>query len=848
MKRKLLTLILSICMLCSVCPMTVLAAFDDVTAPVVTGVSMNAPGATVTAGDELYFSIGLSDESDLESISLDFKIEGVSDGLNLIGSKFVSYDTETGVAQVKVEITDDIPNGAWYLCWIFASDVYGNSKNYYSSDNIVGFDDIRFAIASTATLPTSVSIPETLTVSVCDVYTIRPVVEPITSIPEWTWISSDTGIVEIHSAGGGTSANVTGVAPGTATITGVTSNGLAVSCEVTVVDAPPPIAGFVDSVYHIDVDTTIHIVPTLTPDDATTLYEVTSDNPHVVAVGTAGGHTSVTITGINPGTATITIRGRNNLVLTTTIIVGDENDVQHEKVTVEAVPATCTREGRTSYIKCSACRYHFTEPETIPMTDHEYGEWYVYLEPTATEDGVSRRDCENCSAYETDVIPATGEPDPEPEPEPEPESGPEPERPVIPDIPAVPHVQEEDEPSIDIGGETVDVKVDGEMVGITVSDENVSNIIEEAAESGVVELDVSGLEDASGVSVPQNLIDAINESEDVSALSITTSTGSMELSADALGAIASAMENENDSVKLEINTIDAGNITSSQRYPVAQVMNSAVFVDLSATIEHKDARGNVTGTSTIHQFYGDITISVPLKQTDSMQGRQIIACYFADDGSVTYFPAKYENGIVTFTTNHYSTFGVFASRAATFTDIDLNEWYMSAAEYITSKELMNGVGGSAFAPNSELSRAMLTQILYNMEGRPAVTGSSEFSDVADGEWYTDAVIWASANGIVGGYGDGRFGPNDPVTREQMATILYRYEQSKGGGFQGMWMFLLDYPDREEVSEWAYEAVCWMTMNGIINGIPEGDTTKICPAGTATRAQVAQTLMNFMTKT
>ena len=804
---------------------------------------MNAPGAVVNAGDTLYFKVNVTDESDINSVSLRFRHSEHTDHVIYVSGYLRSYDEENGIMELALKIPEDKISGTWELYYIHAEDYYGNYNSYIRNydyttgewiyPDIPGFSDISFTIASKEILPTSVNIPEKITVSVCDIYTIRPDVEPITSIPQWRWTSSDTSIAEIYSTDNMRAANVIGNAPGVATITGVTSNGLTVSSEVTVMDAPPPTAGCIDSVYSIDVDTKLIIAPELTPTGATTLYEVTSDNPHVAVVGTTEGHTAVTITGINPGTATITIRGRNNLVMTTTVIVGDESDIQHEKVVVDAVDATCRREGRTSYIKCSACRYHFTEPQTIPVTDHEYDEWYTVTAPTGTRDGVSRRDCKNCIAYETKVIPATGE------------SG-QPDNPVIPDNPAKPNTpsspstsDSNSKPTINVGSGNVSVNVSGDNVKITVSEKNVSNIIADAAKTGIVGLDISKL-DVSGVSVPQNLINAINESSDISALSITTSNGNMEISADALSTIASALESKNDSVKLEINTIDAKDIPATQRYPIADIMNSAAFVNLSATIEHKDNNGKITGTSQIHEFYGDITISVPLKESESMKGRQIIACYFADDGSITYFPAKYENGIVTFKTNHYSAFGVFASSAAAFSDIDWNAWYMTAIEYAAGKELMNGVGNSTFAPDQTLSRAMLAQILYNKAGKPVVKEISQFTDVTASDWFADAVIWAASEGITSGYGNGLFGSNDNVTREQLVVMLWH----SVGCPKESEAVLTAYTDSASISSYAQQAMAWALSNGIIGGMGNG---VLNPNGNATRAQIAQVLMNFMTK-
>ena len=155
---------------------------------------------------------------------------------------------------------------------------------------------------------------------------------------------------------------------------------------------------------------------------------------------------------------------------------------------------------------------------------------------------------------------------------------------------------------------------------------------------------------------------------------------------------------------------------------------------------------------------------------------------------------------------------------------------------------MNGVSATEFAPDSTLSRAMAVTMLYRMEGEPAAAAGALFDDVAAGKWYTDAVLWASDQGIADGYGNGRFGPNDNITRQQLAVILYRYAQSKGQGFAGAWMFPLDYPDASEVSGWADEAMHWMVMNGVISG-KDG---KLAPKDTLTRAEMAVILKTFNT--
>ena len=122
-----------------------------------------------------------------------------------------------------------------------------------------------------------------------------------------------------------------------------------------------------------------------------------------------------------------------------------------------------------------------------------------------------------------------------------------------------------------------------------------------------------------------------------------------------------------------------------------------------------------------------------------------------------------------------------------------------------------------------------------------VNYAMSFDDVASDTWYTEAIRWAASEGIVNGYSDTAFGPNDNITREQLATILYRYEQKNGGGFKGMWMFRMDYVDLAEVSDWAYEAMCWMNMNSIVNGKPG---KVLDPKGNATRAEAATMLYRY----
>lgn len=182
------------------------------------------------------------------------------------------------------------------------------------------------------------------------------------------------------------------------------------------------------------------------------------------------------------------------------------------------------------------------------------------------------------------------------------------------------------------------------------------------------------------------------------------------------------------------------------------------------------------------------------------------------------------------------------SHALPFTDLAAGAWYEDAVAYVYRHDLMSGFSEDTFGPNAALSRAQLCQILYNMEGRPAVTGSGSFSDLADGAWYTDAVTWAASKGIVDGYGGGLFGPDDNITREQLASILYRCAQARGDDVSvGEDTNILSYSDAADVAEYAVSAMQWACGAGVITGISE---SALAPRGEATRAQTAAMLMRF----
>ena len=173
--------------------------------------------------------------------------------------------------------------------------------------------------------------------------------------------------------------------------------------------------------------------------------------------------------------------------------------------------------------------------------------------------------------------------------------------------------------------------------------------------------------------------------------------------------------------------------------------------------------------------------------------------------------------------------------------MDKSAWYYDAVEFALRKGLFVGTSDTTFEPNTAMSRAMLVTVLWRMEGEPAVTAANAFTDVVGNAWYAKPVLWANANNIVSGYGGGLFGPNDNITREQMAAVLNRY-----AGFKGIDVSaadsLADFTDAGRVSDWALAGMKWAVGEKLITGMT---TTTLVPQGNATRAQVASILMRYI---
>lgn len=176
------------------------------------------------------------------------------------------------------------------------------------------------------------------------------------------------------------------------------------------------------------------------------------------------------------------------------------------------------------------------------------------------------------------------------------------------------------------------------------------------------------------------------------------------------------------------------------------------------------------------------------------------------------------------------------------------QWKFEAVKYISEKNIMGGVGGSdQFQPDSSLTRAMFATVLYRMAGSPAVVYSDKFTDVEDGKWYTQAILWANEEGIVAGYSDGSYGINDNITREQIAKMLNLYGKVQDYDISGK-TALDDFTDKDIVSGWATGYMEWAVDAKMISGKPNGDGTyRLDPKGEATRAECAKMIMKFLEK-
>ena len=305
----------------------------------------------------------------------------------------------------------------------------------------------------------------------------------------------------------------------------------------------------------------------------------------------------------------------------------------------------------------------------------------------------------------------------------------------------------------------------------------------------------------------------------VAALQVKFRSGTVTLDARALAAL--------DLHKDVAVSLTGASLNAAQQRALGTQAGSAVLANASVLVDGAAASCPA----------GSVRAAVAVNAADDLT-----AWSLADDGSISTVGGAYDAGQQTYAFDVVN--GVTAIARFPFTDVVAGTWYYGAAAYAYNNGLFAGMTPTTFAPNATMTRAMLVSVLWRLAGAPAPKAPNTFVDVPDGAWYTDAVTWAAENGVVSGIGGSRFDPSGFVTREQTAEILYNYAHSKGYDVSAR-ADLTAFPDAASVSGWAEEALSWANAAGLINGTVRDGQTILDPQGSASRAQVAMILMNYV---
>ena len=305
----------------------------------------------------------------------------------------------------------------------------------------------------------------------------------------------------------------------------------------------------------------------------------------------------------------------------------------------------------------------------------------------------------------------------------------------------------------------------------------------------------------------------------VAALQVQFAAGTVTLDSDALAAL--------DLHKDVAVSLTGASLNAAQQRALGSQAAAATLANASVLVDGAAASCPA----------GSVRAAVAVNAADDLT-----AWSLADDGSISAVGGAYDAGQQTYAFDVVN--GVTAIARFPFTDVVAGTWYYGAAAYAYNNGLFAGMTPTTFAPNATMTRAMLVSVLWRLAGAPAPKAPNTFVDVPDGAWYTDAVTWAAENGVVSGIGGSRFDPSGFVTREQTAEILYNYAHSKGYDVSAR-ADLTAFPDAASVSGWAEEALSWANAAGLINGTVRDGQTILDPQGSASRAQVAMILMNYV---
>jgi len=398
-----------------------------------------------------------------------------------------------------------------------------------------------------------------------------------------------------------------------------------------------------------------------------------------------------------------------------------------------------------------------------------------------------------------------------------------------------------DKVDIPISGDDETIHVGATVSGDTITVDEIDmgqldGVIGSDVDTGAVTIDFSGLDSAvpvTTVELPANVVkeiaEAVNDPEnDAESFEIVMTSGvSIAFDADALSEKVSQADGED--ITISIESHEDADLTDAQKDAVGG--RPAFDINVTSGGEH------------ISDIGGKITIGAPYELKPDEKESGLVVWYVDNEGNRERCQGSYDpiKKRMNWETDHLSLYMIDYCPSATFADLDIDAWYADSTDFVIANGLMDGIEGDKFDPNGTTSRAMIVTILWRLEGEPVVNYLMQFEDVPADTWYTEAVRWAASEKIVEGYSDTAFGPTDPITREQFATILWRYAKSKGYNVSvGENTNILSYNDALEVSEYAIPAMQWACGAGLM----EGDGGNLTPKADATRAQAAALFQRF----
>ena len=370
--------------------------------------------------------------------------------------------------------------------------------------------------------------------------------------------------------------------------------------------------------------------------------------------------------------------------------------------------------------------------------------------------------------------------------------------------------------SSDYGGAKLSATISGSTATVSVSGKEIDKVIADGAKS--VTVDLSGLSKVDSVKLPASVIAKTEDAEDTG-LTIRLPDGAVELDEAALESIATG--------KTLTVSVQQAKLTNAQQEAVSSLAQVAVVVDVDI----------VVGTVKQSAFGGGrLTISIPYIPEKGEDTSTLAVWYIRDDGSIENKGGSYDakSGCFVFETDHLSRYLlVHTEQVMGFTDVPANSWYAGAVAWAVEQGITSGTSDTTFSPNVSCTRAQMVTFLWRASGSPEITGANPFTDVSSDAYYYDAVLWAVEQGITGGTGDGKFSPDAPCTRAQMATFLWRANGSPE--------VTRTTPFSDVSAEtYYYNAVLWAYEQNITNGTGGG---KFSPDATCTRAQMVQMLKN-----